>query len=94
MDYKLANELKDAGFSQNGDGDYWGSDIDKTAPYVPTLSELIEACGARFDCLRLSPNSGKWFAVGWRDGEVIENGSTPEAAVARLWLVLNKPAQQ
>ena len=59
--------------------------------YIPTISELIEACGDRFDCLRKVDNI-------WQGGEIsmfevcatISEGSTPEEAVANLWLELNK----
>ena len=64
MDYTLALKLKEAGFPQDGYGEYIESpDIrgkqvaflnpEKTC-YVPDLSELIEACGEngnKFDCL-------------------------------------------
>ncbi len=64
--------------------------------YAPTLSELIEACGEGFDCLSGPIHdlmSGSlptiWIAEGDNDtysGEC----ATPEEAVARLWLALNK----
>lgn len=57
MDYKLAKELKDAGFKQPDREGYYvfhGTYIlpDRTNPnvsaYAPTFSELIEACGDEF----------------------------------------------
>ena len=58
---------------------------------MPTLSELIEACGERFEGLRRQPDPDIetpeiWFAD--RDG-YCSPGSSPEEAVARLWMVLN-----
>lgn len=68
---------------------------------VPTLSELIEACGSRFSALRIIPegqDKGLWCANAdyhphedggycWQLGIL---GKTREEAVARLWLELNK----
>ena len=59
---------------------------------APTLEELIEACGDQFRGLQRLEN-GKWYctanALDWTENgiEVIE--STPEEAVAKLWLALN-----
>lgn len=61
--------------------------------YVPTLSELIEACGERFEAVAKNhaPNSGGWAAT--RKDKVgqlyYSTGTTPDEAVARLWLELN-----
>jgi len=52
---------------------------------VPTLSELIEACGEGFWRL-IRQERGKWFADRVRTGY---EASTPEEAVAKLWLRLN-----
>ncbi len=62
--------------------------------YIPSLSELIEACGRRFACLTLS-NDGTFTAMDYdtfgRSSHSIQgSGSTPEEAVANLWLELNK----
>ncbi len=57
--------------------------------YVPTLSELIEACGDDF--FQLTKGSGLFFAEADIDTEPqFFNGSTPEEVVANLWLGLNK----
>ena len=56
----------------------------------PTLSELIEACGDDF--FQLTKGSNQWYAEN-DDGEgniPIQSGSTPEEAVVKLWLELNK----
>ena len=61
--------------------------------YLPTLSELIEACGGMFRKLE-NMTGGLWKAesievmdipVGYQG-----SGKTPEEAVANLWLELNK----
>jgi hypothetical protein len=66
--------------------------------YISTLSELIEACGDKFLCLNKYENNnvkrGTWQAgsvseAGWKWGKRGE-GSTPESAVANLWLALNQ----
>lgn len=61
---------------------------------VPALSNLIRACGDGFMSLHTSRDlasrgiSGWWC---WREGDTNGNHfSTPEEAVARLWLALNK----
>ena len=70
--------------------------------YIPTLSELIEACGdnliaiKRDDLLNPCDDKGKWCAVKeWEcyyPPEVTEGqyGSSPEEAVAALYLAINK----
>jgi len=100
MRYELAKELKDAGFLQAdpnqafnvGTFQYIGDNSDReTLCYIPTLSELIEACGNNFS--DLGRNDDTWFCnnegapyvhVDW------DECKTPEEAVAKLWLALNK----
>jgi hypothetical protein len=59
--------------------------------YIPTLSELIEACGDGFSSLE---NGGDdWGAYStlitfWNDP--VGYGKTPEEAVARLYIALNQ----
>ena len=55
--------------------------------YCPTLSDLIGACAGRFS--RLFVMKAIWFAESDRP-ELVAMGETPEEAVARLWLALNK----
>lgn len=90
MDYPLAKALKDAGFPQEGRG--WRAvDPDKIVArrddfaYVPTLQELIEACGEDFECLR------RW-STGWGAYTVTTHvtAKTASEAVAQLWLALQK----
>lgn len=68
------------------------------ATKVPTLSELIEACGKRTVAIfRWEEGDCTAFVVenqtSWIDQtfDYIARGSTPEEAVANLWLALNKP---
>jgi hypothetical protein len=55
----------------------------------PNLSELIEACGEKFDCLFYE--NGMWGAVGLLRGKGIKPPyrGTPDEAVALLWLALH-----
>jgi hypothetical protein len=104
MNYELAKELKDAGFpikghSEDHDGGFcyicYATSEQLQQPCVPTLSELIEECGI-FRVLELqSKENSAWYAGAgsWSDAfgyEFAGRGVTPEEAVARLWLALNK----
>lgn len=97
--YELAKELKEAGFPQgttSSDTHYTFLDADgnpcnafgREAAYVPTLSELIEACGDSFVRIRRH-SSDHWEVWGYGVNEDFI-GTTPLEAVARLWLALNK----
>lgn len=98
ISYELAKELKDAGFPQElGNADLVVSDggevVDpKSISFLPTLSELIEACGEKFGRLEALHNQNRWLASApWvTPGGYDTDGVTPEEAVARLWLALNK----
>lgn len=91
MNYELLKELKDAGFSQGvkkGEVEY---KPEHGLLHKPTLSELIEACGMTLLGLTRGIEDDKhiWIAssgIGLND----VTGSTPEEAVARLYLALNK----
>lgn len=100
MEYLLAKELKDAGFPQNIDiggknydqyGQLWVASLQaRPLPpqdtYVPTLSELIEACAPSSDfILRSDLLTVAWYAT---RNNTEGRGDTPEEAVARLWLAL------
>lgn len=100
MKPELAKQLKDAGFPQppKPPPEYaslaWHGDV-----YIPTLSELIEACG---ELPIIFKSGGRWFAATWEgkffgdhyiDGRLeynLQESDTPEEAVAHLWLELNK----
>jgi hypothetical protein len=91
VDYELAKSLMSAGFPQTGKGRLigspnklvWRSD-DRV--YVPTLEELIEACGENFGSLDKQDDG--WLARANGDQHCF--AGTPAEAVARLWLTLQK----
>ena len=88
MDYELAKQLKDAGFPQHerlgiGNGDIFINGK-YGLMYVPTLSELIEACGGYVDLMVWNGDR----AVASNIDAIEGRGSTPEEAVANLWLSL------
>ena len=98
IDYKLAKELKDAGFPIRG-GRYHIFEKDKRIWPTPTLSELIEACPREIKAsdvfkadFTLSSDGDVWLAGYYlvEDWTQFEEGKTPEEAVSRLWLALNK----
>lgn len=98
ISYELAKELRDAGFPNHerlgiGHGDTFLSGDDGMA-YVPTLSELVEVCDVLLKGELDLMHWGNWVA-GDHDGyqgdwiTARAEGTTPEEAVARLWLTLN-----
>ena len=100
MTYELAKELKDAGFPQTADygGDEYGNEFnyhrDTPQPEhvrFPTLSELIEACGkhAQFKLSYKEALNKNWRAGVYDQGAIYGDGSTPEEAVAKLWIALH-----
>lgn len=91
MNYELARELKDAGFPQEVTAQYDASTYHDNT-YLPTLRELIEAVLKGRGGLVLHLNVQFESAVAGLEGWY-EDGSTPEEAVAKLWLALN-PAQK
>lgn len=113
ISYKLAKQLKDAGFplgvavmvkNSAGFEEKFTHRVNDDDVYAPTLPELIEACGDNLDYLRKpfgEPEDNDfdvfWRAFSHRDDmkttlivKVQAEGSTPEEAVAKLWLALNK----
>ena len=89
MNYALAKELKDAGFPNQFCGNLDNEHCDGSC--FPTLSELIAECELIGFCLYLE--KGKWTAgesddMGQFNGHTGE-GSTPEQAVAMLYLALH-----
>ena len=97
MNYELAKQLKDAGWLPENSYDYFGW-IEAHQTYeknngipslpCPTLSELIEACGDSFSSLL--NNFDEWHCYGISNLQIFVKGKTPEEAVAKLWLELNK----
>jgi hypothetical protein len=110
MTYELAKQLKDIGFPQDGNGLSSSPPIafenQKFEPeeyvYLPTLSELIEACPKEipygrgmFYHFELSFSSGmeEWtasYAIEHDLSKYFATGSTPEEVVAKLFIALNK----
>lgn len=104
MNYELVLELKKAGFPQEGNGEstinpYCPNagkphEDDDCVIYCPTLSELIEACGEPFLLLKQNisePTFKRWEAGSYWNKKTNQCFAiTPEEAVARLWLALNK----
>ena len=107
INYELAKELKAAGFNQLfKNGEFYTTDAvlielhegieDRHGYYIPTLSELIEACVSKEEeksIYRLDyDNILEWWNVfGGSAKKHFEGmGKTPEEAVAKLWLKLNK----
>lgn len=87
MNYELAKQLKDAGFP-NFEED-WVDEVGHAVVH-PTLSELIEACDSSFGSVYKT--IAGFGATGW--DKLVEGiytyGSTPEEAVAKVWLELQK----
>lgn len=101
MTYELAEKLKDAGFPIKTTTTMGGLVPEttvnpNTALIGPTLSELIEACDGKCDNFRLSHWSIEWVAGDWMNyvddwkNDMRGEGTTPEEAVANLWLALNE----
>lgn len=86
MNDELAKKLKDAGFRMWETSAVVGNTFEDGEHYwiYPTLSELIEACGEDFVGLIKRHD---WLTIGHDEHT---NGTTPEEAVANLWLALNQ----
>lgn len=58
----------------------------------PTLEELIDACGDRFQelCAKTEYTPAPWTAYSRFENRVVGEGETPSEAVADLYLLLNK----
>lgn len=113
MDYELAKKLKDAGFPNHGDDSrdfvfpneqererFYNSEGESWQyAYVPSLSELIKACGDKFGTLWQTPEGidGKqmWGASVLYDYQYNSSlrgsmGFTAKEAVSKLWIELQK----
>ena len=87
MDYELAKKLKDAGFPQSY-GEYMpGSFFGLDDVAKPSLENLLEEVGSPIVLCSLT--QGEWGAH-IEKGSLTLMGSSPEVAVANLWLELNK----
>jgi hypothetical protein len=65
--------------------------------YVPHLHELMDACGAPgyYGFIELKGYNDRtyWKAGTWANGDqnwIFAEGSTPQEAVAKLWLAINR----
>lgn len=117
LTYEIARELKDLGFPQKqpGKGELGWKYNDKNSLvslfastegdlYIPSLSELIEACGDKFSHLEQMTFEDKDVVYDWVKEEgtwhaeyqigispqMCASGFTPEEAVTNLWLQINK----
>jgi hypothetical protein len=97
LSYEVAKHLKEAGFplkalsriSQTENMLDWP--IDGTWYLVPTLDEVIDACGDKLWSLTTvysDTNIRGWQACSDKERSVSGEGSTAIMAVARLWLAL------
>jgi hypothetical protein len=88
MTSKLLKQLKDAGFPELDPHQLWVRDRSNGFT-IPSLSELVEACDLPF---YLHCNvKGYWYAYNSKHSESVKGeGSTPEEAVANLWLALHE----
>ena len=97
IDYKLAKQLKDAGFPQ--DKMHGGQVFKKGNPnknlYRPTLEELVEVCSNDIHYLSHWCNglhTDDWYVVYNQDTPnmpLCERGHTPSEALANLYIQLN-----
>jgi hypothetical protein len=109
MTYEFAKELRDAGFPMKNVAEVPEEFfvVNQDVYKLPTLSELIEACGSRFGSLinmkdhaadtTIDWSEFNWVAIAPRlnkyhkfRSRTERSGPTPEEAVAKLWLALNK----
>jgi hypothetical protein len=106
VSFEIAKRLKIAGFPQRFHSGYafneqgltvrlvgeWQPKAKDTGLSIPTLNELIKACGERFGGLEHNPHEtrNRFRAYLQLPDTLSGYGDTPEEAVARLWLVLNK----
>lgn len=100
-EYELAKKLKENGFPQTGFSGRWATP-DRPTPdlieeiiaeqcYIPTLSELIEACGDRFEKLLKGEQGFVAFPpmeYCIKNKYVAHHTEFPEEAVANLILAL------
>lgn len=105
ISYELVTKLEEAEFPYQQDTDLFDcidfqnnpcSHLTMGSKQVPTLSELIAACGS--DCFRLYVVGNEWpeWLGKWRarnlhvEGQEIGAFDSPEEAVANLYLAIHK----
>src|SRR5947207_14431436 len=93
MDYELAKALAEAGYPQGGKGKWlWPphklvtSSSDRV--YVPTLGELVEACGETLIGLHRDPETNLWTITTTRDNPDLNSYPTMDEAMARHVIAL------
>jgi hypothetical protein len=92
MNYELIKQLQDAGFPFKN----FGTNTRFERVPIIELSELIEACGDKFDNLTRDYESSwkcNYYSSddGYDDEQIYSSvGKTPEEAVAKLWFKINK----
>jgi hypothetical protein len=98
MNFALAKALEEAEFPQGGEGK-WMFPSEKLVVhsndrvYVPTLDEIIDACGENFCSLTKIYTGSRvegWQACSDKECFVSGEGSTAKVAAANLFLALNK----
>lgn len=107
---ELSKKLKEVGFPQYTFGispinhaeryDRIGGEM----VFIPTLSELIDACGDKFISLsnnrQSNPPGEGWTAIANPIPSIIEKwveiarGTSPEDAIANLWIKLNEKEER
>jgi len=100
LSYEICKELKEAGYPQKRescigyakeDGAMWMAQHRNDVLYLPTLSELISECGDEIISLHFKSSGRSWVEY-FGATTVLKTKlySTPEEAVARLYLALNR----
>ena len=102
MDYKLAKKLKDVGFPQIPQNDFYFDEDDANNSFTrstttSTLEELIEACSKdmEFSLNKWSPEDAEWTAKAYlldsrQEFDKTVRGKSMIEAVANLYIELNK----
>lgn len=93
MDYKLADKLKKAGYPQNRMGVFINKeglkfskcDKEDDCAYIPTLDELIYACGDEIQSVK---KYDKLWHTNFNEEKLVGDtvGKNPLTAVAHLWI--------
>ena len=102
MKYELALALKNAGFPQreidytdftlcqHNNGQLHERNASCEIVLIPTLSELIEACGENIKNIEFLHDMNLFIAYSMESLDKKGKGITTQEAVANLWLELNK----
>ena len=85
MNYETIKQLEEAGWPVFHVGTCYTG---RPKCYCISLSDLLYACGDKFDYLARDCEEGGFYAYGTR--HITDLCATPEGAVARLWLALHE----